>query len=213
MRSRDGKLRTSDESAGWARWAGLIQRRPAAFAAVAAGVLVLLAIPFLSMRLGSADSGSDPAGTTTRKAYDLLAKGFGSGYNGPLQLVAQVSGPAEEAAFARVERAVASAPGVVGSTRPVFIPSRAPGLPGVALADVYPKGSPQDASTSNLLHAVRDQVVPDAERGTGVARARRRPDGDLRRLRHRPRRASCRCSSRSSIGLSFLLLMCVFRAS
>ena len=92
----EGKLRTSDESAGWARWAGLLQKRPALFAAVAAGVCcVLLAIPFLSMRLGSADSGSDPAGSTTRKAYDLLAKGFGPGYNGPLQLVAQVSGPAQ----------------------------------------------------------------------------------------------------------------------
>ena len=145
-----------------------MQKRPAVFAAVAAGVLVLLAIPFLSMRLGSADSGSDPAGTTTRKAYDLLAKGFGPGYNGPLQLVAQVSGPAQKAAFARVEQAVAATPGVVGSTRPTFIPSRAPGLPGVALADIYPKGSPQDASTSDLLHKVRDQVVPAAQRGTGV---------------------------------------------
>src|SRR5690242_21037160 len=48
---------------------------------------IFLAIPFFSMRLGSADSGSDPANTTTRKAYDLLAKGFGPGYNGPLQLV------------------------------------------------------------------------------------------------------------------------------
>ncbi|MBV8711705.1 MAG: MMPL family transporter, partial [Solirubrobacterales bacterium] len=164
----EGKLRTSDESEGWARWAALMQRRPAVFAAVATGVLVLLAIPFLSMRLGSADSGSDPSGATTRKAYDLLAKGFGRGYNGPLQLVTQVSGPAQEAAFTRVERAVASTRGVVGSTRPTFIPSRAPGLPGVALADIYPKGSPQDASTSDLLHTVRDQVVPAAERGTGL---------------------------------------------
>ena len=162
------QLRTSDESKGWARWAGLMQQRPALFASVATAILVLLAIPFLSMRLGSADAGSDPSCTTTRKAYDLLAKGFGPGYNGPLQLVAQVSGPAQQAAFTRVERAVASAPGVVGSTRPTFIPSRTTGLPGIALADIYPKGSPQDASTSDLLHTVRDRVVPAAERGTGL---------------------------------------------
>ncbi len=56
--------------------------------------MILIAIPFLGMRLGSADAGSDPANTTTRKAYDLLAKGFGPGYNGPLQLVAQVQSPA-----------------------------------------------------------------------------------------------------------------------
>jgi putative drug exporter of the RND superfamily len=208
---REGKLRTSDESAGWARWAGQIQRRPAAFAAVSAGVLVLLAIPFFSMRLGSADSGSDPAGSTTRKAYDLLAKGFGPGYTGPLQLVSQVSGPAQEAAFARVERAVASTPGVVGSTRPQFIPSRAPGLPGVALADVYPKGSPQDASTSDLLHVVRDRVVPAAERGTGVhvlVGGQTAIFDDFATVLSR----KLPLFLTIVIGLSFLLLMCVFRS-
>ena len=158
---REGRLRTSDESEAWARWAARMQRRPATFAAVAAGAMVLIAVPFLSMRLGSADAGSDPAGSTTRKAYDLLAKGFGPGYNGPLQLVAQVSGPAQRAQFARTARAVAATPGVVGATRPRF-------LPGVAIADVFPKGSPQDASTSDLLHHVRNDVVPAATRGTSL---------------------------------------------
>ncbi len=69
--------------------------------------MVIIAIPFFSMRLGSADAGSDPASSTTRKAYDLLAKGFGPGYNGPLQLVAEVDSPAQQAAFARVVKAVA----------------------------------------------------------------------------------------------------------
>ncbi|MBV9837017.1 MAG: MMPL family transporter, partial [Solirubrobacterales bacterium] len=164
----EGQLRTSDEWPAWARWSGRLQRRPALYASVAAAVMVLLAIPFFSMRLGSADAGSDPASTTTRKAYDLLAKGFGAGYNGPLQLVAQVSSPAQQAAFVRVQRAVAATPGVVGSTRPRFIAGRSAGLPGVALADVYPKGSPQDVSTSNLLHTVRDRVVPAAARGSGL---------------------------------------------
>ena len=70
------------------------------------------------MRLGSADAGSDPAGSTTRKAYDLLAKGFGPGYNGPLQLVAQVDGPAQQAAFAKVTAAVAKTSGVVRVAAP-----------------------------------------------------------------------------------------------
>jgi RND superfamily putative drug exporter len=165
---REGKLTTSDESRAWARWAGWIQQRPAAFAVVAAGIMLLLAIPFLSMRLGSSDSGSDPSGSTTRKAYDLLAKGFGPGYNGPLQLVASVSTPGQQAAFTRVQQAVAATPGVVGATKPRFLPSPGAGQPGVALANVYPKGSPQDASTSDLLHKVRDQVIPDAARGTGL---------------------------------------------
>jgi len=165
---REGKLTTTDESPKWARWAGWIQQRPVAFAVVAAAIMLLLAIPFLSMRLGSSDAGSDPSGSTTRKAYDLLATGFGPGYNGPLQLVASVSTPAQKAAFVRVQQAVASTPGVVGATKPRFLPAPAPGQPGVALANIYPKGSPQDESTSNLLHTVRNHVVPAAARGTGL---------------------------------------------
>jgi putative drug exporter of the RND superfamily len=164
---RDGKLSTTDESPRWAQWAGAMQKRPAAFAAVSALVMVVLAIPFFSMRLGSADSGTDAANTTTRKAYDLLAKGFGAGYNGPLELVAQVGSAAQRAAFVRVEQAVAHTPGVVGATRPAFIPGVG-GHPAVALADVYPKGSPQDAATSDLLTRVRSQVVPAASRGSHV---------------------------------------------
>jgi putative drug exporter of the RND superfamily len=162
-----GRLAVTDESRGWARWMGWMQTRPAAFAVVAAAAMLVIAIPFFSMRLGSADSGSDPANTTTRKAYDLLAKGFGPGYNGPLQLVAQINSPAQRADFVRVERAVASTPGVVGATRPTFLPG-VNGRPEVAIANVYPKGSPQDASTADLLHTVRGQVVPAASRGTGL---------------------------------------------
>jgi putative drug exporter of the RND superfamily len=164
---RKGSVTISDESPAWARWTGWMQRRPAVFAAVAAGVMVIIAIPFFSMRLGSADAGSDPASSTTRKAYDLLAKGFGPGYNGPLQLVATVSGPSQGAAFVRVEQAVARTPGVVGASKPRFLPGTG-GRPGVAIANVYPKGSPQDVSTANLLHTVRGQVVPAAEAGTGI---------------------------------------------
>jgi RND superfamily putative drug exporter len=159
--------RTSDESASWWRWVGWMQRRPALFAGAAALVMIIIALPFLSMRLGSSDAGSDPASSTTRKAYDLLAKGFGPGYNGPLQLVAQVSGPQQQAAFVRVERAVAANPGVAGAATAHFIPGTG-GRPGVALAQVYPKGSPQDASTTDLLHTVRNQIVPQASAGTGI---------------------------------------------
>ena len=164
---REGKLSTSDESPLWARWSQAMQKRPVVFAGIAAAVMILLAIPFFSMRLGSADSGSDPASSTTRKAYDLLAKGFGPGYNGPLQLIAEVGTPAQRAGFIRVEQAVAKTPGVVGSTAPHFIPGTG-GHAAVAIADIYPKGSPQDASTADLLHYVRGSVVPAASRGTGV---------------------------------------------
>jgi RND superfamily putative drug exporter len=160
-RLKGGQLSINDESAGWGRWARIIRKRPALIATAAALVMLTLAIPFFSMRLGSADAGSDPAGTTTRKAYDLLAKGFGPGYNGPLQLVARINNPAQQAAFTKVTAAVTHTSGVVHVTAPKLIPGRA-GEPGVATADVYPTGSPQDASTANLLQRLRDQVVPAA---------------------------------------------------
>jgi putative drug exporter of the RND superfamily len=164
---REGVLRTSDESPRWARWSERLQQRPLLFATGATLIMLVLAIPFLSMRLGSADAGSDPSGSTTRKAYDLLAKGFGPGYNGPLQLVAQINSPAQKAEFIRVQQAVARTPGVVGTTRPTFVPGT-DGRPGVALANIIPKGSPQDQSTADLLHTVRDQVVPAATAGTDL---------------------------------------------
>jgi putative drug exporter of the RND superfamily len=163
----DGKLRTTDESGAWVRWSRWMERRPVAFAVAAAAVMVIIALPFLSMRLGSADAGSDPANSTTRKAYDLLAKGFGPGYNGPIQLVAEVHSPSQVVAFKRVEQAVASTPGVVGSTGASVIPG-VNGHAAVALANVYPKGSPQDASTADLLHNLRGTVIPAAQHGTGL---------------------------------------------
>ena len=205
------ELRTTDESAGWARWAGLLEKRPALFAAAAAGVMILIAIPFFSIRLGSADAGSDPSGSTTRKAYDLLAKGFGPGYNGPLQLVAEISGPGQEAQFTKVVDAVAATPGVVSATRPHFIAGRTPGGEGVALANVYPKGSPQAVSTSNLLQKVRDTVVPDATRGTGLhvlVGGQTAIFFDFSKVLSR----KLPLFLGIVVLLSFLLLMCVFRS-
>jgi RND superfamily putative drug exporter len=162
-----GELTETDASAGWARWAGVVQAHPAVIATAAGLVLVAIAIPFFSMRLGSSDSGSDPANTTTRKAYDLLATGFGPGYNGPLQLVAQVHGPPQQAAFTRVTAAIAKTDGVVRVTTPVVIAGHG-GTTDVETADVYPVGSPQAASTSTLLSTLRNTVVPAASRGSGV---------------------------------------------
>src|ERR1700733_764630 len=164
---REGRFRTTDESPRWARWANAIQRRPAAFAGIATLIMVILAIPFFSIRLGSADAGSDPANSTTRKAYDLLAKGFGPGYNGPLQLVAQVDSNQQKAAFAAVAEKVSQTPGVVGSTKPTILPGVHGPAPG-AMAKINPKGSPHAVSTSDLLQTVRDQVVPAAAKGTGL---------------------------------------------
>jgi RND superfamily putative drug exporter len=164
---REGTVALNDESPLWARWTAIMNRRPAVFALIAALVMIIIAVPFFGMRLGSADAGTDPSSTTTRKAYDLLARGFGPGYNGPLELVARIDNRTQLAGFTRAEQAVARTPGVVSSTPPRFIKGTG-GRPSVAIASVYPKGSPQAASTANLLHSIRGSVIPAATRGTGV---------------------------------------------
>ncbi|HEY1596582.1 MAG TPA: MMPL family transporter [Thermoleophilaceae bacterium] len=158
----DGTFTDTDESPRWGRWARTLERHPAALAAAAALFMVVLAIPFFSMRLGSSDQGSDPTSTTTRQAYDLLAKGFGPGFNGPLQLVARTPTKQDQADFARVVKAAAGAPGVVASTPPVEVGGN------VSTANVVPKGSPQDETTTQLLHDLRNNVIPQAGANSDV---------------------------------------------
>ena len=165
-RLAEGSVRSDDESPAWGRWARRLERRPALLAIAASALMLVIAIPFLSLRLGASDQGNDPTNTTTRKAYDLLAKGFGPGFNGPLQLVARVNSRSDVAPLARVLRGAATTPDVA-----VVTPPRLIGRPGgarVVTANVVPRGSPQDESTSALLHRLRNQVIPEATRGTAV---------------------------------------------
>jgi RND superfamily putative drug exporter len=148
----------------WARWANLVQRRPGVPALIALAVIVSVALPFFSLRLGSSDQGNDAKGTTTRTAYDTLARGFGPGFNGPLQLVAIVEGSADKAALSRVVTAVSHEPGVASVAPLVEIP--ATGGKDVALLNVYPTTSPQAAQTTTLISRLRNQVLPLAVSGS-----------------------------------------------
>src|SRR3984893_18002746 len=84
----------------WLRWAKGLEGRAEILSFVALVVIGVLALPFFGLRLGLTDAGNDPASSTTRQAYDLLAKGFGPGFNGPLLIVGKVSSPADQARFA-----------------------------------------------------------------------------------------------------------------
>ena len=75
-------------------------------------VLVTMALPVLDMRLGQADAGTDPTSTTQRRAYDLLASGFGDGFNGPLLLTIDLGAGADPAVLDTIAAAVAGDPGV-----------------------------------------------------------------------------------------------------
>jgi RND superfamily putative drug exporter len=143
----------------WARWAGAVERRPAILAAAAAAVMLVLAVPVLSLRLGSSDQGNDPSSTTTRQAYGLLAGGFGPGFNGPLLLVAQTSSPADVAAVRTLEAGLPKVADVT-SVRQVAATS------GTEVIQVTPGTSPEGKATSDLISTLRNDTIPAAEHGT-----------------------------------------------
>jgi RND superfamily putative drug exporter len=161
-----GETDVPEASARWARWAGRVQTHRLGFGLAALAVMVALAIPATSLRLGAADFGTDPTTTTTttHRAYELLAAGFGPGFSGPLELVAPVGSTAQQNTFKQVVTAAGRTGGVAAVTAPQLLQTT-PGQPGVAVAQVYPTGSPQDASTSDLITTLRTRVIPTALQG------------------------------------------------
>jgi RND superfamily putative drug exporter len=161
-----GEVHPPEASARWASWATRVQGHRVGFSLAALAIMVALTIPAFSLRLGAADANTDPTSTTTttHRAYELLAKGFGPGFSGPLELVAPVRSSGQPATFSRVVAAASHTPGVAGVSPAQLLPA-GPGHPGVAVAQVYPTGSPQDASTSNLITTLRNRVIPNAIAG------------------------------------------------
>jgi RND superfamily putative drug exporter len=155
--------RPEETTGRWRSWAVGIERRPVWPAIVAIAVLVVIALPFFSLRLGLDDAGSDPPASTSRIAYDLLAKGFGPGFNGPLELVGELRSPADQAKFATLVRTAASQSGVVAAT-----PTRVSPNGQLAVASIYPATSPQAQQTSALLDRLRNDVIPKAEAGSDL---------------------------------------------
>jgi RND superfamily putative drug exporter len=145
----------------WARWSRTIQRRPWPVAAAGLVVLLVLAIPAAGLRLGIADAGNDPTKLTTRRAYDLLSQGFGPGFNGPLLVASETQSPGDIAAMNRVAAAIEKTPGVAHVGRVIPSPNGK-----AVFTPVVANGSPQDESTTQLVHRLRDVVIPAAEKGS-----------------------------------------------
>jgi RND superfamily putative drug exporter len=160
-RLRQNPVVDAEGSGFWTRWAQFVEGRPVILSAVAAAIMLALAIPAFSLHLGSSDQGNDAKSTTTRKAYDLVANGFGPGYNGPLVLAAQSSSPSDDAALARLAETVKTAPGVISVTQL----ARKPGSD-IAVLQVVPATSPQSDETSDLIGRLRTTIIPTAEAGT-----------------------------------------------
>lgn len=144
----------------WRWWAAFVQRRPWPAALLGVSALLALSAPVLGLRLGLADAGNDPTSTTSRRAYDTLARGFGPGFNGPLVVVAEGGGNGAAAALQRTLEATA---GVAATTPPVTAPGGQ-----VTTVIVFPESKPQDARTKELVTRLREEVLPPLERATGA---------------------------------------------
>ncbi|MFD4976662.1 MMPL family transporter [Streptomyces sp. NPDC058424] len=144
-----------------ARWSAFVERHPKALGLVALAVVTVLALPTLSLHLGTSDQGNDPKTATTRKAYDLVAEGFGPGVNGPLTLVTRVDGAEGRLALDNLGTTLRATEGVVAVT-PVTYNSGGT----TAYLNVVPDSAPQSQRTSDLVHRLRTDVLPRAQTGT-----------------------------------------------
>ncbi|MFL6099559.1 MAG: MMPL family transporter [Actinomycetales bacterium] len=147
----------------WLAWSRLVARRR--FAAAAAGVVILLALaaPFLGVRFGFPDAGNDRAGTSTRQAYDTLSRGFGPGANGPLLLAAELPAGAGAGSLEALTTAVRSTSGVAAVSPVTVNPAG-----DTAIVTVVPTTGPQSTKTEDLVHQLRDTVIPAAAQGVPV---------------------------------------------
>jgi len=155
--------RSIDENGWWFRWSRRIQRRPWLAAVLSGALLLALCIPTLSLRLGTNDAGTDPAGTTTREAYDLLADGFGPGFNGPFVLAAELPEKGNDQPLQELRTQLESEEGVEAVTDVSLNPNET-----VGVFQLYPTSSPQDEETTELLDRIRDDVIPPVEESTGA---------------------------------------------
>jgi putative drug exporter of the RND superfamily len=187
-----------------ARWARFVTRHARASTAGALVLLIVLALPAAWVRLGSSDPGSNPPGTTTRRAYDLLATGFGPGINGPL-LVA-VDQRNDRTAAATLARAFRETPGVLSVPPPRLNERR-----NAALVVVYPRTSPESEATQQLVTHLRAKVVPETLAGSQAIAYVGGPTAAFEDIAER-------ISSRLpyfflvAIGITFLMLATAFRS-
>ena len=186
----------------WYRWSRFIQRRPWTAALSATAILLVLAAPLASIRLGFGDNGNAPESTTVRRAYDMLAEGFGPGFNGPLFITVQ--GDA-----AKTPEALQGFVDTLNATEGVAF---AQGMPAsqdgsLSLVMAYPTTSPQDAKTEALIRNLRANIIPktgvEAKVGGFTAAGVDFADSIGSRMPY---------LFLGVLSLSFLLLMAVFRS-
>jgi RND superfamily putative drug exporter len=162
-RKRGEAASARDHRGFWERWSKVIHRHPWAGAVAGLAIMLALCAPALALRLGNSDAGNNPPSSTTRHSYDLLAKGFGRGFNGPLQVVASLPHPGDPQALAQITASLRSAADVASVS-----PGRLSPNGSTAVFDVYPSSAPQSLATSNLVSSLRKSTLPPVARSTGT---------------------------------------------
>ena len=202
--NRRRSRRQQSGSTGWSRWIGHVNRHPAGYAIGSVVLLLAAAAPVLALRVGIPDDGALPTSRTERRAYDLVADGFGPGTNGPLVIAVQPGG--DPTVLDRLARAVSLDPGITSVTPAQLWPAT-----GIASLIAFPTTGPQEQATADTVTRLRATVLPAAV-GDGPAQAH--IGGSAANFADVGRRVNDRLPLfvLAVLALSFLLLMLVFRS-
>jgi RND superfamily putative drug exporter len=158
------KLHSEEEGGkGWKKWAEKIQAHPVRWAVSSTLILLFICVPVTQIRLGASDSGNDAVGTTTRQAFDTLAKGFGPGFNGPITMLADISNQKSVDASQQAIEMIKSQPEVAA-----VLPAIPTKDGKYQLITVYPKNAPQSEETNDFITELRKDVIPAIQKETGV---------------------------------------------
>jgi RND superfamily putative drug exporter len=141
-----------------ARWGRFVTAHARGVFVVALVLVLALASTSALVRLGASDQGTQPKKQTARKAYDLLAEGFGAGFNGPIPIVVDVNGDTQ--APQRIYDRVRGLPGVASAREPQLNDEKT-----VGIVFVTPESAPQDEETDELVDRLRDEAIPAAIAG------------------------------------------------
>ena len=188
------------------RWASFVVRRPAAVLILSVLGLGAIALPASQLQLGLPDDSSQPTSTTQRRAYDLLAEGFGPGFNGPLMIVVDAkNSDAPKAAVTTVTDKIKTLDDVVTVSPAMFNKAG-----DTATITVVPDSKPSSVTTEDLVHSIRDE-------GAGI-----KADPDAQVLVTGTTAMNIDFSQKLNdalipylglvVGLAFLLLILVFRS-
>ncbi|MQY02731.1 MMPL family transporter [Actinomadura macrotermitis] len=147
------------------RWADRIARRPWVWLTAALVLMLTLAAPMLGMRTWPSDASSEPASSTVRKAYDLVAEAYGPGANGPL-LVAVDLRKVDKGTLPELHRRLAAADGIAAAAQPQASPDQS-----AAVIVLTPKYGPQDEHVTGMVNRIRAQILPKGAEITGLTAA------------------------------------------